>query len=314
MVVPTRNRRDLLRRTLRSVLDQRDVDVSVVVVDEASSDGTAAYLADLVASDRPVRTVRHDRPAGVSRARNAGLELATTAWVAFVDDDDLWAPGKLAAQLDAVRADGEARWACVGCAIVDPGLEVIRASFTPRDRDVADHLLSFNHIPGGGSGVLADRVLVEDAGGFDVGLSTLADWDLWIRLGLRSPLAAVDRPLMAYLEHGGGMSRGARDIRSELEVIRTGYARERTERGQEFDRAWWLRWLGELDERSGRRGSALRHHAERLFVKDWAAVRDLGRALVGPRGWQRIDATEADQVPPDGRAEAEAWLAPLRSL
>jgi glycosyltransferase involved in cell wall biosynthesis len=249
----------------------------------------------------------------VAGARNAGLEQASTPWVAFVDDDDLWAPDKLSAQLAALAADGEARWACVGCVVVDPALHVVRASFTPRERDVADHLLSFNHIPGGGSGVLAARSLVEDAGGFDVGLSTLADWDLWIRLGLRSPLASVDRPLMAYLEHDAGMSRGARDIRAELEVIRMGYERERAERGREFDRAWWLRWLGELDERSGRRGSALRHHAERLALRDVSAVRDLGRALRGRRGWQGIDQREAGRVPPEWRAEAEAWLAPLRS-
>jgi glycosyltransferase involved in cell wall biosynthesis len=249
----------------------------------------------------------------VARARNVGLERASSRWVAFVDDDDLWAPDKLAAQLAAMQTDDEARWACVGCVIVDEDLEVVRASFTPRERDVADHLLSFNHIPGGGSGVVAERSLVEDAGGFDVELGTLADWDLWIRLGLRSPLASVDRPLMAYLEHGGGMSRGARDIRGELEVIRRRYDRERAARGRTFDLSWWLRWFGELDERSGRRGSALRHHAERLKLGDRSALRDLGRALRGPAAWRAIDRRDLEAVPPAWRDEAEAWLGPLRS-
>src|SRR4029078_5689362 len=122
-------------------------------------------------------------------ARNAGLRAATTRWVAFVDDDDLWAPRKLRAQLQAIEEDGEGRWSCVGSVVVGPVLAILRAGLPPRDRDVADHLLRYNHIPRGGSGVLVDRELVADVGGFDPTLSTLADWDLWIRLGLRSPLA-----------------------------------------------------------------------------------------------------------------------------
>src|SRR5687767_2206546 len=100
VVVPTRNRRAVLALTLGTIVRQRgDVDVRVVVVDEGSSDDTPAYLA-AVAGDG-VRVVRHDEPKGLAAARNAGIELADTRWIAFCDDDDLWAPDKLDAQLDA---------------------------------------------------------------------------------------------------------------------------------------------------------------------------------------------------------------------
>ena len=153
VVIPTRDRLPLLLRTLGTVLGQEDVDLSVVVVDEASSDGTAAFGGS---GDPRVRTLRHERPEGVARARNHGVRTATTPWVAFVDDDDLWAPRKLRDQLGAIGRDGDAPGPASAVS-VDPDLRIVRHSPVPRERDVADHILCYNHIPGGGSGVLVDR-------------------------------------------------------------------------------------------------------------------------------------------------------------
>src|SRR5690349_9916448 len=94
VVVPTRDRHARLAATLAGVLRQRDVDLEVVVVDEASSPPVGA------SADPRVRVLRHDEPQGVARARNAGLSAAQGAWVAFCDDDDLWGPEKLRRQLD----------------------------------------------------------------------------------------------------------------------------------------------------------------------------------------------------------------------
>src|SRR5690349_1209363 len=99
VVIPTRNRRELLLRAVRSVLHQREVSLSVVVVDEASTDGSADAVRAL--GDPRVQVVRHASPRGVSQARNTGLQQVQSPWVAFLDDDDLWAPDKLSAQLEA---------------------------------------------------------------------------------------------------------------------------------------------------------------------------------------------------------------------
>jgi glycosyltransferase involved in cell wall biosynthesis len=299
----------LLQRTLGTVLAQRDVELAVIVIDEGSSDGTAQLLA--APPDPRVTSIRHDEPRGVARARNAGLAAATTPWVAFVDDDDLWGPTKLRAQLDEIDRDGEARWSCVGSVVVDPDLAILRAGYPPRERAVADHLLRFNHIPGGGSGVLVDRELVVDAGGFDPSLSTLADWDLWIRLGLRSPLAIVDEPLLAYVEHGG-MSQGARDIESELRRVDEAYDGERRARGWSFEWGWWLHWLGELDERAGRRGDAVRHHLRAARAGRRRGLLDAVRAGLGRRG-PSSDDRPGEEVTDAWRRAADAWLAPLRA-
>ncbi len=86
IVVPTRNRRDILRHTLRSARAQSWPNIEIVVVDEASTDGTARMLA----SEFPeMKVVRHDVPHGPGGARNAGIAASDGDWVLFLDDDDL---------------------------------------------------------------------------------------------------------------------------------------------------------------------------------------------------------------------------------
>ena len=106
-VVPTHNRRELVAETIATILDQRDVDLRLVVVDEASSDGTAEWLARLAASDRRVSVIRHDKALGVAAARNAGIDAATTPWVAKhltvpENIDRILLPGLCAGDLDQV--------------------------------------------------------------------------------------------------------------------------------------------------------------------------------------------------------------------
>src|SRR5918993_3753166 len=125
VVVPTRNRSDLLAVTLRSVLRQRDVDLEVIVVDEASTDDTARMLAAV--GDPRVRSIRHQTPQGVSTARNHGAAEARGEWVAFTDDDDLWAPDKLARQLHAAQVAGR-DWAYTGSVNIADDFRIIYGS------------------------------------------------------------------------------------------------------------------------------------------------------------------------------------------
>lgn len=86
IIIPTRNRRDLLRQALRSARAQTWPDIELLAVDEASGDGTG----DMMAAEFPgVRIVRHDVPRGPGGARNSGLGATNSDWVLFLDDDDL---------------------------------------------------------------------------------------------------------------------------------------------------------------------------------------------------------------------------------
>ena len=97
VVIPTRDRPQLLRRAISSVLAQSsDVTVEIIVVFDGSA---VESLADLDAGRHRIRTLPNNRTRGLAGARNTGIAAASNDYVAFCDDDDEWLPGKLAAQL-----------------------------------------------------------------------------------------------------------------------------------------------------------------------------------------------------------------------
>ncbi|MBA2640000.1 MAG: glycosyltransferase family 2 protein [Nocardioidaceae bacterium] len=155
VVIPTRNRWRLLEaRGLASALCQQDVSLEVVVVDDGSTDETPRRLASL--NDDRVRTIRNERGTGVARARNSGMAAARGEWIAFLDDDDIWAPRKLRLQLDAA-AQASADFVYGGVAHLDDELRVL-ATFAPPAPDRGHQaLIAGISLPAGASNVLARR-------------------------------------------------------------------------------------------------------------------------------------------------------------
>jgi len=307
VVIPTRNRRELLLRTLHSVLRQREVALSVIVVDEAGTDGSADAVRAL--ADPRVRVVRHPVRRGVAQARNTGLEHVRTPWVAFVDDDDLWAPDKLAAQLEALRSHPEAQWACTGAVNIDSSCRILSVALPPPASDIADLMLRAQAIPGGGSGVLVTTALARRIGGFDTALSNIADWDFYLRLSLRSPLAVAPSLLVAYRIDASGMAHDIAQSRRELVYLDAKHADERAARGVSLDLGPWLHYLGGLAYRRRRLvvGTWLQLQAARHG--DLRALRSIVGAVLPDRLHAVYRRRSFDQIPADLRQDASAWLA-----
>jgi glycosyltransferase involved in cell wall biosynthesis len=310
VVIPTRNRRGLLSRTLATVLGQRDVELEVVVVDDGSTDDTRAWIEGL--GDGRVRVVSNGAGPGVAPARNAGIEEARAPWLAFLDDDDLWAPTKLADQLEAVESlDGE--WVLAGSVVLGPELQVRGAQrVQPRDRFLK-LLLAHNVVPGGASGAVASREAVRDVGGFDPRLRIMADWDLWIRLALRSLPAGVDRPLVGYVLHGANMTSAPTGFHTELDYIREKHASAHATHGVVPNDIGWSEWLSEVQRRSGLRLSPARVQARMAVThrRPRSAARAVALALWP--GWlDRRDRWRIAHIPPDWMDQAESWLRPIR--
>ena len=247
VVVPTRNRSALLAMTLRSVLRQQQVELDVIVVDEASTDGTAPMLAAL--GDARVRVIRHDTPRGVSVARNQGGSAARGEWLAFVDDDDLWAPDKLALQLAAARS-ADRDWAYAGTVNISEGGQIIYGRPPLPPDEIVAALPRYNAIPGGGSNVVVRRSVWEHAGPFDPRLRNTEDWEMWIRLAKHGPPACASRPLVGYRVHG---SNASLDI---AEIVR-GTALIEALHHTTADWGRLHRWLAESCLRRGQRAAAL---------------------------------------------------------
>jgi glycosyltransferase involved in cell wall biosynthesis len=155
------------------------VEPEIVIVDDGSDPGPAAALQELC--DERTTVLRNETSRGVAAARNKGLQAASARWVAFLDDDDLWTPGKLAEQLAAIQDAGSA-WVYSGAVKFAVGPILWQVMPPPSPDDVQRRLADDNIIPAGASNVLADRETALGLGGFDERLKHLSDWDMWLRL------------------------------------------------------------------------------------------------------------------------------------
>ena len=185
VVIPTYNRAHILGRAIDSVLQQTHRDLELIIVDDGSSDGTAALVRGI--EDPRVRYV-HQQNRGVSAARNRGIAEARAEWLAFLDSDDEWLPQKLERQFSALRG--------VECAASYCGMLRFDGALTTR-------------IPKSENGVnagaapwpsllmdglwfsqtwLVPRQVVLTAGQFDERMSIWEDWDLFLRIALLGPI------------------------------------------------------------------------------------------------------------------------------
>jgi glycosyltransferase involved in cell wall biosynthesis len=292
VVIPTRDRPEMLVGAVAGALAQRGVEVEVLVVD----DGSAVPAVDAVPSDGRVRVLRHDFPRGVSAARNTGIDHARAPWIAFLDDDDLWAPDKLASQIAAADAAGAA-WAYAGDVTVDEDLGIVSGAPPPPPAEVVAQLTNYNSMPAGASNVVVATDALAAAGPFDPSLKTSEDWDMWIRLArCCGPPAVVSRPLVACRLHAGAASENMDLVLREVAIIERRHA-------VRVDWARHHRWAAWSALRRGRRGEAARRYLVAASKGDLRSVLRALAALAGPRVvWGRANSHE------EWAAAARAWL------
>lgn len=234
VVVPCFNAGRWIEATLRSVLAQAwPGKLEVLVIDDGSSDDS---LARAHAFGDPVRTIRQDN-AGVAAARNHGIEAARGEWVAFIDADDIWLPGKLQAQWDLLQKHPGSDMGCSAWQVwtsdeadAPPGLvdELLGATdHDPRWQGPSgwvypDLLLSCEVWT---STVLARRQLLQDLQGFDRGLRIGEDYDLWLRASRVTRIERVQRPLALYRMHPHSLTKKAPAENHQARVIERALAR-----------------------------------------------------------------------------------------
>jgi glycosyltransferase involved in cell wall biosynthesis len=196
VVIPARNAEKTLARALDSVLVQRRAPCETIIVDDASSDTTAAIAARF--ADRGVRIVALDRQRGAAGARNVGIEAARGVWIAFLDADDEWLPYKLEKQVAAIRARPDVSF--VFCASHEFASSGRFLGDTYQGRPVRDDenawkaLLACNFVAT--PTVVARRELLLRLGGFNEALKVAEDQDMWIRLALEVAPAYVPESLV----------------------------------------------------------------------------------------------------------------------
>jgi glycosyltransferase involved in cell wall biosynthesis len=275
VVIPTCGRVDLLSCAVGAALGQ-DVDVEVVVVDDACADGTAQWLADQ--ADARLRVVRHATQRGVSAARNSGIREARGTWIAFLDDDDAWAPDKLESQLSAAAAAGRG-WVYTGDVHVDERLRLLGGGPPMSPTDAMAMLSSYNTLSSGASNVMVRADLLAAVGDFDTSLRRTEDWDMWIRLAKTGPPAWVRRPLVAYRHHRGNASTDPSPMVSEPRLLAHRY-------GISVDLTGMMRRAAWSCLQDGRRLKAAGYYLRAVVHGD---MRSLGRAAARGVPAHRMD-------------------------
>jgi glycosyltransferase involved in cell wall biosynthesis len=300
VVIPTRNRWALLEScALPSALSQTRVDLEVVVVDDGSTDATPGWLERL--DDARVRVLRHPRSRGRAAARNTGIGAARGAWIAFLDDDDLWSPMKLRRQLDVARpAD----------VLVYAGVIEIDEQRNPLDKPLIRPttratLLEWNTIPAGSSTVVARTDHVRAVGGFDERLTYVEDWDLWIRLAGRGDLGVVPDVLAAYVRHGSGSRFAGRNAVDEMQY----FVKKHEASGLRIDAATFLWWVARDNRLDGRRRAAASTYFRTAvaYRRPQRVLRAVA-CLVEPRGRRMLRAKAARSQTRIPRSHEFDWL------
>jgi glycosyltransferase involved in cell wall biosynthesis len=202
VVIPTKDRAQLLKQTLRSVGEQTRPASEVIVADDGSTDDTEDIIRAAGA--------RHLRNAGggwgPSAARNAGLSAASYEFVSFIDSDDLLHPRALERLYDALHAQPQAPFA-FGHALIarrDAGGWSSEGVISPSADEREDFLCSLfvrNSIPSGGA--LVNRSIALDLGGFDTQMVFAEDHAFWLSLARRGEPAYVPQIVCIHRRHAG---------------------------------------------------------------------------------------------------------------
>jgi glycosyltransferase involved in cell wall biosynthesis len=191
VVIPTYNLASLLPEAVASVRTQQWPNLEIIVVDDGSTDATESVLNSL-ANDSDLRWFRQDN-AGAAAARNRGIAEARGDWIAFLDADDVWLPGKLTAQFGELEKRPNAAFSYTDVTLRFATGEESDLACGNADQPLLMQLLGGNLFAT--PTVVVRRECLREVGLFDEQLRTGEDWDLWLRLAAHFEHVRVARPL-----------------------------------------------------------------------------------------------------------------------
>lgn len=198
-----------LEQAIQSVLAQTFADYEIIVVDDASTDGTGA----LVQKNPPARYVRHTQNRGQAAARNTGAHLAQSLYLAFLDQDDLWEPTFLEETLSILAPASQAILVHCDGYQVDEQNKILEYDAAMKQTRSITQLLRGGHDVAT-SGSLFRKSFFDAVGGYDAQLSIWEDIDLAIRLYGPDRFIHIPKPLYRHRLYGHNASRDIPSFRA----------------------------------------------------------------------------------------------------
>jgi len=272
VVIPVFNGAAFVATAVASVRAQTVTDVEIIVVDDGSTDGTQTVLADLQRTEG-ITWLQQDH-GGPARSRNRGIAAARGGFVALLDCDDIWLPGKLEAQLDVVRRRPDVGVVHTDFEIVDAEGAVLQRIAARRSNEPLVRAFVGGHIalP---STILMNRRVLEQVGALNPDLYGSEDSDLAVRLYAATKFECVDRVLVRKLERGhirdlafDEAAHWEKKLASRQRFL-DGLERMAPLSGGQraaLDREWanFYLWQGHFAEQKGRRAEARRFYGSAI--------------------------------------------------
>jgi glycosyltransferase involved in cell wall biosynthesis len=179
VIIPTKNRVRYVSSAIKSVLTQTFENFETIVVDAASTDNTAEAVGKF--DDERIHYIREDIDEGISVCRNIGIRNSRGAFVAFLDDDDIWMSSKIEKQLALIEKRPSVGAVTTGSWVTNQHGKIVEFGIPSVKGKIFPAILRKNYV-GNCSVVLARKECLEKVGMFDESLHAAEDYDLWIRL------------------------------------------------------------------------------------------------------------------------------------
>ena len=196
VVIPTFNRRHTIERALDSVIGQSFAAQEIILVDDGSTDQTALVMQQ----SYPDLTVVTQANKGVSAARNAGITLAGSEWIALLDSDDEWLPNKLQTQVEALTASPDLKVCHTEEIWIRNGKRVNQMKKHQKHGGwIFDKCLPLCAMSP--STIVIHKSVFDEVGLFDETLPACEDYDMWLRISSRYPVLLLEQPLIK--KYGG---------------------------------------------------------------------------------------------------------------
>ena len=208
VVIPTYNRLNTLMRAVASVGRQTFLPREIIIVDDGSQDPTPKWLDKwLTLQEGFKKVVIVQEHGGVSQARNAGLQKATSPWIAFLDSDDEWLPHKLAAQVDYIASHPNIKVLHTEEIWIRRGVRVnARKKHKKRGGYIYQHCLPRCCLSP--SSIVIHTEVFNKVGVFDETLPVCEDYDLWLRIAATFEIGYLGEPcIVKYGGHPDQLSR-----------------------------------------------------------------------------------------------------------
>ena len=202
VVIPSYNRKEFLKRSIDSAINQTKKPFEIIVVDDGSTDETET----MIKSDYDFVKFIKQKNKGVSAARNIGIKVSIGEWICFLDSDDEWKKDKLEKQINAMKSNPSYKFFHSNEIWIKNGLRINQKKKHKKyGGDIFDKCLDMCRISP--SSVMINKTVFDEVGNFNEDLVVCEDYELWLRICDKYRVFFIDEPLIIkYGGHQGQLS------------------------------------------------------------------------------------------------------------